>query len=284
LASEDWETAARLIDHAGAAPLLQDLELGGAYGEWLDVTRAEIDARIADGLARHIAARESVGDISGVKALAMAWLRRDPLSEPGVAALIRAEIAAGARAAAHIRYQAFRDLLAAEIGVAPGPLVDAALRSEALAEPLVVPAPTGAPAPAPAAAAAPGPDGLVLAVLAFDNLSSDPDLADFCDGVSEEIQRTVARGTGIAVVARASSFQFRVQTRRLPRSLPRLAHRTSLMARCGAVATGCASLRSWSSARASVRSGANGSTAISRMSSRWRNRSRRKSPPRLNSR
>lgn len=210
LASEDWETAARLIDNAGAAPLLQDLELGGAYGEWLDVTRAEIDARIADSLARHIAARESVGDISGVKALAMAWLRRDPLSEPGVAALIRAEIASGARAAAHIRYQAFRDLLAAEIGVAPGPLVDAALRSEALApEPLVVPTPTAAPAPAPAAAAAPGPDGLVLAVLAFDNLSSDPDLADFCDGVSEEIQRTVARGTGIAVVARASSFQFR---------------------------------------------------------------------------
>ncbi len=204
LASEDWETAARLVDGVGNAPLLQDLEFGGAYGEWLDITRAEIDARIADGLARQIAARESTGDTSGVKALAAAWLRRDPLSEPAVAALIRAEIASGARAAAHIRYQAFRDLLAAEIGVAPGPLVDAALRSEAtVAEPLVVPA------PAPPMAPAPAPDGLVLAVLAFDNLSADPDLADFCDGVSEEIQRTVARGTGIAVVARASSFQFR---------------------------------------------------------------------------
>ncbi|WP_170233844.1 BTAD domain-containing putative transcriptional regulator [Novosphingobium sediminis] len=207
LASHDWEEAARLIDGVGAAPLLQDLELGGAYGEWLDVARAEIDARMADGLARHIAAREEAGDSAGVKALAAAWLRRDPLSETAVAALIRAEIATGARAAAHIRYQAFRDLLAAEIGVAPGPLVDAALRSEALvAEPLVVAAPVSPPAtPLPA----PANDGLVLAVLAFDNLSSDPELADFCDGVSEEIQRTVARGTGIAVVARASSFQFR---------------------------------------------------------------------------
>lgn len=206
LASEGWETAARMIDSVGAAPLLQDLEFGGAYGEWLDISRAEIDARIADGLARHIASREGSGDSSAVKALATAWLRRDPLSEPAVAALIRAEIATGARAAAHIRYQAFRDLLAAEIGVAPGPLVDAALRSETVtAEPLVVPTSQPAPAPTPTPAA----DGLVLAVLAFDNLSSDPDLADFCDGVSEEIQRTVARGTGIAVVARASSFQFR---------------------------------------------------------------------------
>lgn len=208
LASEDWEAAARHIDSAGTAPLLQDLELGGAYGEWLDVARAEIDARIADGLARHIALRERTGDSSGVKALAAAWLRRDPLSEPAVAALIRAEIASGARAAAHIRYQAFRDLLAAEVGVAPGPLVDAALRSaDSVSEPPVVSAP---PPPQPSALApVPPTDALVLAVLAFDNLSSDPDLADFCDGVSEEIQRTVARGTGIAVVARASSFQFR---------------------------------------------------------------------------
>ena len=208
LEGEDWEVAARLIDTAGAAPLLQDLELGGAYGEWLDVARSDIDARMADGLARHLARRERAGDWAAVKALSAAWLRRDPLSEPAVAALIRAEIATGARAAAHIRYQAFRDLLAAEVGVAPGPLVDAALRSETRAEPLVVapePPPVAAPAPQPKA-----PSGaLLLAVLAFDNLSSDPDLADFCDGVSEEIQRNVARGTGIAVVARASSFQFR---------------------------------------------------------------------------
>jgi TolB-like protein/DNA-binding SARP family transcriptional activator len=210
LGGDDWEHVAALVDRAGSAPLLQDLELGGAFGEWLEVARAEIDARIADGLARHLAARESDGDSAAVKALATAWLRRDPLSEPAVAAMIRAEMATGARAAAHIRYQAFRDLLAAEIGVAPGPLVDAALRSETVAEPAPV-APTArqSPAPPPPPAAPPSIGSLVLAVLAFDNHSADPALVDFCDGVSEEIQRTVARGTGIAVVARASSFQFR---------------------------------------------------------------------------
>ncbi|QPC99127.1 TIR domain-containing protein [Qipengyuania soli] len=54
-----------------------------------------------------------------------------------------------------------------------------------------------------------GPTENVLAVLAFDNLSSDPDLDYFCDGVSDEIQRTVARATSLKIVARASSFQFR---------------------------------------------------------------------------
>ena len=212
LGGDDWERVAGLVDSAGSAPLLQDLELGGAFGEWLEVTRAEIDARIADGLAKQLAARESAGDCAAVKALATAWLRRDPLSEPAVAAMIRAEIATGARAAAHIRYQAFRDLLAAEIGVAPGPLVDAALRTEIgaeLAAAAVQPQPAPVAAPLQQLPPPPTIGSLVLAVLAFDNHSADPDLADFCDGVSEEIQRTVARGTGIAVVARASSFQFR---------------------------------------------------------------------------
>lgn len=53
------------------------------------------------------------------------------------------------------------------------------------------------------------PTEKVLAVLPFDNLSSDPDLDYFCDGVSDEIQRTVARATSLKIVARASSFQFR---------------------------------------------------------------------------
>lgn len=53
------------------------------------------------------------------------------------------------------------------------------------------------------------PTQQLLAVLAFDNLSSDPEMAYFSDGVSEEIQQTVAQGSGLKVVARSSSFQFR---------------------------------------------------------------------------
>ncbi|HEY1930080.1 MAG TPA: hypothetical protein VGG92_21625, partial [Caulobacteraceae bacterium] len=46
-------------------------------------------------------------------------------------------------------------------------------------------------------------------MLAFDNLSDDPEMAFFSEGVSEEIQQTVARGADLTVIGRTSSFQFR---------------------------------------------------------------------------
>jgi len=48
-----------------------------------------------------------------------------------------------------------------------------------------------------------------LAVLAFDNLSNDPDLEFFSDGVSEDILHAVSRATPLKVIGRASSFRFR---------------------------------------------------------------------------
>jgi TolB-like protein/class 3 adenylate cyclase/tetratricopeptide (TPR) repeat protein len=61
-----------------------------------------------------------------------------------------------------------------------------------------------------AAAAAPSKTAEpVLAVLAFDNLSSDPEMQFFSDGVSEEIIQRLARGAKLKVIGRTSSFQFR---------------------------------------------------------------------------
>jgi TolB-like protein len=48
-----------------------------------------------------------------------------------------------------------------------------------------------------------------LAVLAFDNLTGDPDLGYFADGVTEEILHTVAKTTTLKVVGRSSSFSLR---------------------------------------------------------------------------
>lgn len=61
-----------------------------------------------------------------------------------------------------------------------------------------------APAPEPAAEAGP-----VLAVLPFDNLSGDAELAFFSDGVSDEILHALSRNTNLRLIGRASSFQFR---------------------------------------------------------------------------
>lgn len=52
-------------------------------------------------------------------------------------------------------------------------------------------------------------DEPLLAVLAFDNLSSDPEMQFFSDGVSEELIQRLSRGAGLNVIGRTSSFQFR---------------------------------------------------------------------------
>ncbi len=50
---------------------------------------------------------------------------------------------------------------------------------------------------------------IVLAVLPFDNLSSDSELAYFCDGVSEDILTRITRHARLTAIGRTSSFQFR---------------------------------------------------------------------------
>ncbi len=49
----------------------------------------------------------------------------------------------------------------------------------------------------------------LLAVLAFDNLSSDAEMQFFSDGISEEIIQRLARGARLRVISRTSSFRLR---------------------------------------------------------------------------
>jgi TolB-like protein/tetratricopeptide (TPR) repeat protein len=64
-------------------------------------------------------------------------------------------------------------------------------------------------APGSRATALAGTTDPILAVLPFDNLSSDPEMQFFSDGVSDEIIQRLSRGARLAVIGRASSFQFR---------------------------------------------------------------------------
>jgi TolB-like protein/cytochrome c-type biogenesis protein CcmH/NrfG len=54
-----------------------------------------------------------------------------------------------------------------------------------------------------------GPDDLSIAVLAFDNLSSDPEQEYFSDGISDEILNLLAQIQPLRVTARTSSFWFK---------------------------------------------------------------------------
>ena len=69
---------------------------------------------------------------------------------------------------------------------------------------------TLAPMPSLAAVAAKAePAETLLAVLPFDNLSSDAEMEFFSDGVSDDILGRIMRGSKLQVIGRTSSFQFR---------------------------------------------------------------------------
>jgi len=64
-------------------------------------------------------------------------------------------------------------------------------------------------APSLHAAKVAAPTEPLLVVLAFDNLSNDPEMQFFSDGVSEDIIQRLSRGAKLKVIGRTSSFQFR---------------------------------------------------------------------------
>ncbi|HEV2364906.1 MAG TPA: BTAD domain-containing putative transcriptional regulator [Caulobacteraceae bacterium] len=111
----------------GRARLLDGLELPGLFGEWLEQTRARFEANLTAAVARRLGRLEAEGDWAGVRALAQSWLEREPLDESAAAAAIRADVALGARSAAHRRFRLLEAALAREFGIAPSVSTRAAL-------------------------------------------------------------------------------------------------------------------------------------------------------------
>ena len=64
-------------------------------------------------------------------------------------------------------------------------------------------------APSPSMSPSRPPEIPSLAVLPFQNMSGDPDQEHFCDGLVEDILTTLAKLSGLRVIARNSSFVFK---------------------------------------------------------------------------
>ncbi len=197
IAGEDGATVIAQLGELGTAQLLEDQDIGGLYGEWLDSARVRFDQSLATGILGHIERHHAREDFEGVTAVADAYLQRDPLDERIVAAAISADVALGANASAQRRFRLLKTALAGELGVEPSAVVHAALDGSATSRTRPLP-------PALATNAEP-----LLAVLAFDNLSSDPEMDFFSDGISEEILQRLSCTSKLKVIARSSSFQFR---------------------------------------------------------------------------
>ncbi|MFM9853390.1 MAG: BTAD domain-containing putative transcriptional regulator [Sphingomonadaceae bacterium] len=192
LHGDDADAAIDRITALGRTQLLDDLDLSGPFAAWRAQDQVRIERQLAAGVAAQMDRLEHLHDWPRIAALADAWGARAPHDEAVVATAIRADIASGAEASAHRRYQNLKAALASDIGVEPGDAVRAAIGD--VGGVTTASNPVGQP---------------VLAVLAFDNLSSDAEMEYFSEGVSEEILLTVSRTLALRVIGRASSFQFR---------------------------------------------------------------------------
>ncbi len=93
LARGDAEAVLACLEPMGEGQLLEGLEIGGLYRDWLDQTRARLDQVFATGTYALIASLEAAGRWWDARALAQAYLTRDPSDEMVSAAARRAEAA-----------------------------------------------------------------------------------------------------------------------------------------------------------------------------------------------
>jgi TolB-like protein len=209
----------RLIDDGTPAALERAAELyrgdlldgigvhNPAFEDWLRDARRRLSERACEALSKlldHQAAEDSERAIATARRL----LALDPLQEAVHRTLMRLHAGRGERTLALKQYQVCRDVLDAELGIAPE------AETEVLAEEIR----TGAvgtdraveAAPEPLMPSAePLPDKPSVVVLPFTNMSGDPEQEYFSDGITEDIITELSRFHGLSVIARNSAFHYK---------------------------------------------------------------------------
>ncbi|MBI3674321.1 MAG: hypothetical protein HY245_13070 [Rhizobiales bacterium] len=165
-----------------------------AFSDWLAGERRRFGDFLQQAIDRLLPLEQGEERISLAKKLVVL----DPLREASHLALMQAFVAAGERSQALAHYATARDLLKAELGVAPGNELEA-LRANLLSG-----GETPAPLARPEAAASAKP---TIAVLPFVNLSGDPARQYLSDGLTEDLIIQLARYTELSVLSRTTAVR-----------------------------------------------------------------------------
>jgi TolB-like protein len=178
------------------------------FEEWLGSERR----RLAD-LARSVMERLCAHESGETRIdLAKRLVTIDQLREGSHRLLMQAYLDAGERALALRQYELCRDILRQELQISPGEQIEA-LRRRCL-EQSSPGQRVSAVARLPNQTRPPDPPAFVddrplVAVLPFEAFSSEPDMENFCDGLSEDIITGLSRISAIRVVARSTMFTYR---------------------------------------------------------------------------
>ena len=184
-----------------------------AFEDWLRSERQRLRGRVCQALSDLLDLQRAAQDFDQAISTAQTLLEQDPLRESAHRALMGLYAAKGERTLALKQYQACKDLLLKELGIASEAETDALaedIRKGSASQPSAGAAGEkvlSAPAAAPSLAEKPA-----IAVLPFDNMSGDPEQDYFADGMTEDIITELSRFRDLSVIARNSTFHYKGQS------------------------------------------------------------------------
>jgi DNA-binding SARP family transcriptional activator len=178
-----------------------------AFEDWLLVERQRLRHRVEEALTNLLAQSLAAGARDRAAATARRLLSLDPLREAACRALMQIHAERAEAAQALKVYETLCDRLHRELGVKPEP--ETVKLYESIRHRRAAPAPpaTGSPPaptedePKPAATELPLPSKPSIAVLAFENLSGDPEQEYFADGMVDDIITALSRMGWLFVIA-----------------------------------------------------------------------------------
>jgi TolB-like protein len=178
-----------------------------AFEDWLLIERQRLRQLYEGALSKQLSQAMAQGAQEAAFAAARRLLSLDPLREEACRALMQIHAERAQTAQALKLYDALRERLQEELGVEPEletrQLHESILHQRSFSQP-------GNLAAAPhSSGALPLPDKPSIAVLAFENLSNDPEQQYFSDGITEDIITELSRFRSLFVIAYNSSFAFK---------------------------------------------------------------------------
>jgi len=182
------------------------------FEDWLLIERQRLRDLVEQASASLLRSAMAAGVQDRAVIAARRLLALDPLREEACRALMQIHADRAETAQALKLYDALRDRLHRELGVKPEP--GTVQLFETIRQRQDGPIPNDADPgtiedDAPAAPPPPLPDKPSIAVLAFENLSGDPEQEYFTDGIVEEIITALSRMRWLFVIARNSSFTYK---------------------------------------------------------------------------
>ena len=184
-----------------------------AWTEWLGVQRQRLQSLALDAMLRLAEQEFHSGRHEQALRAASRAIEVSSLREDAHRLVMRVLGAGGRRADALKHYEEFAALLKRELAVEPDPTtraISAELRQSQAARPASEARP--GPASETSATLLPLPDRPSIAVLPFANMSGDPEQEYFADGMVDDILMALSRVRWLFVIARQSSFIYKVRS------------------------------------------------------------------------